>query len=146
MCGTMSSRFPASCRDCGLSSLLLSALVMLLTASASLHAASTTYTVSSIADTETAGTLRWAIERATANPGDTINFDGCVALEPITLGSALPIITTSVTINGAGSRVDGNDLYRIFFVNTANSTDVVSINNLTLRDGYAKGGDAGASA
>jgi autotransporter-associated beta strand protein len=107
-----------------------------------LHAA--TYTVTSNEDTGAQGTLRWAITEANANPGSTINFDGSVGT--IILTSALPIITTGMTINGGvGTTISGNQLYRAFFVNTANSTDAVNFNNLTIADGYAHGGNGGAS-
>ncbi len=103
-----------------------------------------TYTVTSTADTGVAGTLRWAIEQANANPGSTINIQN--NLGRITLEDALPIITTGMTINGgAGNTVSGNNLHRVFFVSTANSTDAVNFQNLTITDGYAKGGDGGAS-
>ncbi|CAN5406910.1 hypothetical protein BH09VER1_BH09VER1_09670 [soil metagenome] len=105
---------------------------------------SATYTVTSNADTTAVGTLRWAIAQANANAGSTINLND--NLGTITLTSAMDIITTSVTINGGtGNSVSGAEAYRIFFVNTANSTDAVNISNLNLIDGYAKGGDGGPS-
>ncbi len=103
-----------------------------------------TYTVTSTADDGSPNTLRWAIEQANASPGSTIQIQN--NLGTITLTEALPIITTGMTINGgAGNAVSGNNLNRVFFVYTANSTDAVNFQNLTIANGYAKGGDGGFS-
>jgi autotransporter-associated beta strand protein len=102
------------------------------------------YVVTSNADTGAAGTLRWAINQANADTGSTIAFDP--GLDPVVLQSALPMITAAVTINGgAGATISGNNLHRVFFVNTASATDAVKFQNLTIADGYAKGGDGGRS-
>jgi len=119
--------------------------VLLLVFISALCGRAATYTVTSTADTEAVGTLRWAIEQANADSGSTINFAN--NLGTITLSSALPMITTGMTINrGTGNTVSGNNLYRVFFVSTANATDAVNFQNLTIANGYAKGGDGGLSA
>ena len=64
--------------------------------------AQSTYTVTSTADTGEAGTLRWAIAQANANPGSTINLQN--NLGTIAYTSQSPLITAPVTINACGSR------------------------------------------
>ncbi len=78
-----------------------------------------------------AGSLRQAIINANATVGaDTIDFN---ISGTINLTRALPDITDSVTINGNNATVAGNDTnFRIF---TITSGSVVTINNLTMRDG-----------
>ena len=56
----------------------------------------------------------------------------------ITLASALPQITSGLTINGGNYAISGNDAYQIFHINGGNLT----LNNLTLTEG--KAGDGGA--
>lgn len=124
-----------------------SRLVLNLLASLALFAcapnvnAQVTYTVTSTADNDSAGTLRWAINQANASSGSTIQLGD--NLGTVSLGSALPLITTSVTINGGnGNTISGGGAHRIFFV-SAGATDSVVFQNLTLADGYAKGGNGG---
>jgi hypothetical protein len=78
------------------------ALVLLLAAS---PAAAVTFTVTSAADTETAGTLRQAILDAESNANeptvDVIQFDPSVTA--VDLESNLPTITTPLTISGPGA-------------------------------------------
>ncbi len=62
----------------------------------------------------------------------------------ITLASALPEITTGVSIVGNGQTISGANSYRIFFVD-AGSSGSVSISNLTLADGLAHGGIGNSS-
>lgn len=95
-------------------------------------------------DAPMANTLRWAIEQANANPGSTINIAS--NLGTITFAGQSPIITAPVTINGNWNTVSGNGAERIFFIDMANASDAVQINNITLADGYAKGGDGGLGA
>ena len=112
-----------------------------LLACASIVSGQGTYTVTSTADTDSAGTLRWAITQANANSGSTVTLAD--NLGTISLTNALPVITTAVTINGgAGNTISGAGQYRIFFV-AAGSSDAVAFQNLTLANGYAKGGDGG---
>ena len=51
------------------------------------------------------------------------------------LNAALPLITSAITLEGAGYAVDGADTYRIFYVVAGNFT----INQATLRNGNASG-------
>ncbi len=117
-----------------------SALLVALSASPAIAA---TYTVTSTADTEDAGTLRWAINQANADPGSTIQLED--HLGTITLSSFLPLITQAVTISGGmGNTISGDTLHRIFFIDTADSSAAVNISNLSLGNGLAKGGAGGA--
>ena len=59
--------------------------------------------------------------------------------ENITLGSALPLITSEITINGAGYRISGANRHHIFGVSSRGN---LTINDLTLRDGKAGWGAA----
>jgi len=88
------------------------------------------------------GSLRQAIIEASA--GGTINIS---ASGVIMLTNPLPVIFKSLNINGPGAgnlTIDGNNLYRLFFVDAAAGS--VNINNLTLAHGRAKGGDGGFGA
>lgn len=95
----------------------------------------TSLIVTSLDDTTSSGTLRWAITQANAQSGgiyDSITFSGNGT---ITLSSALPQITESVTITGNGRTntiIDGNDLYRIF---TVASGRTLTVSNMTLKKG-----------
>ena len=89
------------------------------------------------------GSLRQAIIDANGTPGaDTITFD---LSGTITLGSQLPNITDALTVDGSSESItiSGNDLYRIFRVNTGVS---FTLQSLTLahadagRDEVALGG------
>ncbi len=102
-------------------------------------ASAATYTVTSTADDGSAGTLRYAINQANANPGSTINF--AANLGGISLTSALPPINASMSINGASGDggISGSNQYRIFLVNSG----TVAISNLTLKNGLAQGGNGG---
>ncbi|EHR72505.1 hypothetical protein BurJ1DRAFT_3700 [Burkholderiales bacterium JOSHI_001] len=60
-----------------------------------------TFTVTSNSDTNTVGTLRWAINQANSTTGaDTITFSG---VSNINLGALLPQITDQVSINGTSA-------------------------------------------
>jgi hypothetical protein len=97
--------------------------------------APTSLVVTSLDDTTSSGTLRWAITQANATAGgiyDSITFgvDGT-----ITLTSALPQITQNVTITGNGRTqtiIDGNNLYRIFNVPSGRS---LTVSDMTLKQG-----------
>jgi hypothetical protein len=80
------------------------AVVLALALAPSAARAGTTFDVSSTADTNTAGTLRNAINSANAAVGaDAITFDGLPAgTQTITLTSALPNVTDAVTIDATG--------------------------------------------
>lgn len=102
--------------------------------------APTSLVVSSLDDTTASGTLRWAITQANATSGgiyDAITFtvDGI-----ITLTSALPQITQSLTVTGNGRTqtvIDGNNLYRPFNVASGRT---LTISNMTLKQGQATNG------
>ena len=84
-----------------------------------------------------ASDLANAINRA-AN-GDTITFTS-----NITLGSNLPSITKNITIQGNGETLSGRNLYRGFIIGdpfNSSVTPTVAINNLTIDNTLAKGGD-----
>ncbi len=110
-----------------------------------------TFTVDSTADSGT-GTLRQAILDAAMNDeADTIDFDASLAGETITLTSndsdtaygltALVINNDNITIDGSNApllTLSGNGARRIFAVS---STATLTLENITLTDGLAQGGD-----
>ncbi len=55
---------------------------------------------------------------------DTITFDSSLASRTIMLGDRLPIIDSDLTIDGGAGRItiDGQDLHRIFFINSGTVT------------------------
>jgi CSLREA domain-containing protein len=92
-------------------------------------------------------TLREAIKRANADFGaETITFNSTVFAAPATytinLGSALPNITTDVTITGPGAKVltvkrNAAAAFRIF---RASNSAIVAISDLTMNNGNAGNG------
>jgi hypothetical protein len=97
----------------------------------------TSLEVTSLDDTTSAGTLRWAITQANAQSGgiyDSITFAS--GLEgTITLTSDLPAITQSVSITGTGiaqTIIDGNNLYRAIYNNGQRS---ITISDMTFKQG-----------
>ena len=86
-------------------------------------------------------TLRAAIQQANAAAGDdTITFS---VTGTITLTSALPDITSGITLSGPGARlliVSGNNASRVF---TIASGAVVTISDLTVSNGRSSGGGGG---
>ncbi|MFD9996123.1 autotransporter-associated beta strand repeat-containing protein, partial [Mesorhizobium sp. NPDC059024] len=98
-----------------------------------LSASAATYTANDTASLQT------AIANVNAGSGgDTIDITG-----NITLTAELTAITKGVTITGNDHTISGNNQYRIFFI-AAPSGDDINISNITLANGYAKGGDGGA--
>ena len=97
--------------------------------------------VTSLDDTTSSGTLRWAIAQANATVGgiyDSITFD---TNGTISLVSSLPSIVGTLTITGNGRTntiIDGNNAYRPFYVGQNNS---LTISNMTLKKGL--NGDGG---
>jgi len=95
-----------------------------------------TFTVTTTSDSG-AGSLRQAIIDANTTAGsDVIDASGISGT--ITLASALPDITTDITINGPGQSsltITGVDTYRVLYV-TGGS---LSINNLTMSHGLNNG-------
>lgn len=102
--------------------------------------APTSLVVTSLDDTTSSGTLRWAITQANATSGgiyDAITFtvDGV-----ITLTSALPQISESLTVTGNGRTqtvIDGNNAYRIFYVQSGRT---LTVSNMTLKQGQGTNG------
>ncbi len=90
-----------------------------------------------------AGSLRQAILDANANPGaDTIQFSlsGCPCV--ISLTTALPVITDSLTIAGPGADqlvVDANSSFRVFDIGAVNAT----LSHLTVQRGNTTGDGGG---
>jgi uncharacterized repeat protein (TIGR03803 family) len=83
------------------------------------------------------GSLRAAIAYANANPGSTITFEAGLS-GTIVIGSALPAISASMTIQGPATKpiaVDGADLYQPFNVVTSSADPPVTISNLTIQNG-----------
>ena len=88
--------------------------------------------------------LRSAI--TSAAPGDTIVLDS-----NITLTSDLPSVATSLTLDGGGHTLSGNNQFRGLLVAAysaaAGPTPIdVSIQNLTIANTVARGGDGGSGA
>jgi len=110
------------------------------TTTTTLPPAPTSLVVTSLDDTTSSGTLRWAITQANATAGgiyDLITFD---VNGTITLTSALPAISQSVTITGNGRTntiIDGNNLYRPFYVQSGKT---LTVSNATLKQGQLTNG------
>jgi hypothetical protein len=126
---------------------LVASLAPLTVWNSTVHAA--TFTVTSLADDGSHGTLRWAITQANSAAGaDIISFDNSVT-GTITLTSNLPAITDSVALNGPGQSrltINGADNYRPFTVSFDNdSTVVFELSDITLTDGGGDGGREGES-
>lgn len=116
---------------------LVASLVPLTVWNSTVHAA--TFTVTSLSDDGTAGTLRWAITQANATAGDdTIVFDNSLS-GTIALTSNLPAVTDTVTISGnsqINTVIDGMNLYRPFtFTFGGNSGKTLTLIDMTLRRG-----------
>lgn len=122
--------------------------IMLAGALASSDTLAATFAVTTAADSG-AGSLRAAIDGANGATGPhTITFDSGVGT--IALSSALPVIKSSVTIDGSGASggsvtIDGGGANRIFFAGDGNAI-TVNLANLALENGSATGGNGGASA
>ena len=74
---------------------------------------------------------------ANASSGDTVRL-----LNNITLTSHTGLITTNLTIDGQGFTLDGASTHRGFFVDSG----TVTVQNITLANLRAKGGDGGAGS
>jgi hypothetical protein len=91
------------------------------------------------------GSLRRAIERAN-DDADPAYIDASSVSGTVTLSTNLPPITNAMTICGSGIStftVSGSNLFRVFFVHASN--EVVTIKDLSIVEGRAKGGDGGDS-
>jgi len=102
------------------------------------------YQVFSAADSGP-GTLRAALDAANQVAGPHfVSIDVSLAGQTITLLSPLPPILQSMTIDGSNASnltISGNGVYRVFFV----AAGTVTISNLRIVNGHAKGGDGGTS-
>jgi hypothetical protein len=91
-----------------------------------------TFTVNSLSDDGSVGTLRWAILQANSNAdANIIDFDPSLT-GTITLTSNLPNVTANLNIAGSGKEkitISGNNLYTMFTINTS---VVFSISSFTL--------------
>ncbi len=90
----------------------------------------------------TAAELATAIVNANAS-SDAVNT--IVITASIALTAALPILNpqagTQLVISGGGFTIDGQNTHRIFFANSGE----IAINNVTLANGLAKGGEGGTA-
>jgi hypothetical protein len=92
--------------------------------------------------------LRYSILMANSTGGsNTITFPGCTVSAPceITLNGPLPPITSDLTIDGGtfgAVIISGNNLYRVFFVDSG----TVLLANLQIQSALAQGGNGGSSA
>lgn len=101
----------------------------------------TDFSVSNNDDTG-GGSLRQAITDLNGAGGGAHSIVFTANLGSIDLASHLPMITgtgQTVTIDGAGNAVNGGNSSRLFFVAAGN----VSIQDITLRNGFAEGGQGG---
>ena len=110
-----------------------------------------TFTVTTLADTG-AGSLRDALDLANAMPdADIIRFDaslagqtlGLTTIGDVSIGQSALFVTTPVTITGSGQTItrQGAIPFRLFAVSTSGT---LSLQNLTLMNGFAQGGDGAA--
>lgn len=122
--------------NAGIIAILASAVVLLSLAAPSRAA---TYTVTSLADDGGAGELRAAITSANSVSGSTITFS---VSGKITLTSAFPQITSSMTINGGSTiTVDGAGKYQPFEINGSGAT--ATMLDLSIVNGVSNGSQGG---
>jgi hypothetical protein len=140
----------------------LSRCIVLSLLAASTQAGAATFTVTSKNDSGP-GTLRAAMNsvNASTDAANTITFDAGLAAQSITLAGPLPLILNNVVIDGSGvdPAIDGNSQFRLFFIGVDESTRAalnsafptaplgnriaVTLRNITLAHGLAKGGNGG---
>ncbi|TPO20305.1 autotransporter domain-containing protein [Mesorhizobium sp. CU2] len=84
-----------------------------------------------------AASLSSAISNASS--GDRIILQNDIALGT----TLLPPVLTNVSIDGQGHTIDAQGNNRIFFLDSKDAVPAVSIENVTLKGGAAKGGDGG---
>lgn len=92
--------------------------------------------VTSLADTNTSGTLRYALGQANGSASINSIIVSSATTGTITLTSNLPAITQSVEIHGTGrdtTTIDGNSLYRAI-TNTTNAI-TITVKDLTFTRG-----------
>jgi len=107
-----------------------------------------TFVVTTTADAG-AGSLRAAIIAANGDPGSIITFDTSLANLTITLASALPAITTDMTIDASTTDVDANVITQNITISGANASRVFFVSSgsvdfrfFTIANGHVAG-DAG---
>jgi hypothetical protein len=99
----------------------------------------TTITVTNLLDTNSAGTLRFAVFHADGDPGSTIVFATGLA-GTIPLGSALPALSANVMITGPGASnltVEGGGSGSNFHVLAVESGVTATLSGLTIAGGNA---------
>jgi len=107
------------------STLLILALMLAMVPAQSVYAAS--FTASTFAELET------AINTANGNGvADEITLTA-----NITLTSALPTLTSDITIHGAGFTLDGDNAFQVLHIIGPSAT--VVLNNITITKGYSAG-------
>jgi len=92
-------------------------------------------TVTDPADTNTAGTLRYAL--ANAQSGDTISIDRLLVGDVIEIGSPLPQITQSITIEGNGVTITTDSSWNPSsnsYLLRISSSAVVNISRIWFKD------------
>ncbi|HST27795.1 MAG TPA: hypothetical protein VLK26_05440 [Rudaea sp.] len=155
---------------CGLRSAISSryALIVPVLLALSAPVSAITFTVNTTSDTVSGGSLSGSLRdgiiavNASSDAGNTIQFgSGIGSNAHIVLGSPLPLILNNVIIDGTSvfPFIDGNNLYRIFFIGVDGATQgalqtqyptaplgsrlSVTLRNLYLEKGRAKGGNGG---
>ncbi|WP_341363506.1 hypothetical protein P8T57_14455 [Thalassospira sp. SN3W] len=100
-----------------------------------------TFNVTNTADSG-AGSLRQAIFDANAAGGsNTIDVQNGLGTITLTSGD-LNALNSNITLNGNGNTLSGNNAFRGLFVYSG----TVAINDLTIENAVASGGDAGQAA
>ena len=102
------------------------------------------FTVTSTADDGSPHTLRLGDQSGEWNTGEHDRIRRRLANQTISLSSSLPLIEANVTIDGAGApglTISGAGTSRVFFVDQG----TVSIEHLTIANGFAQGGTGGAA-
>ena len=121
------------------SRLLLSAVLVAAFGLGAAGAWGQTCGVTSTADTNTAGTLRYCLSNLVTGTAVGTNTVTITATGTITLTSALPAINQGVTITGPGANqltIDGGGAYQVFAIGTSAITSA-SISGLTVANGKA---------
>lgn len=107
--------------------IIFSFIFNLSTAATGIPTAVNTITVTSTSDDGSAGTLRWAINSANADPSITlIDFTSGLS-GTLLLTNDLPSISTDITIIGSGSNnftISGNNLYTMFNVDSGKTLTI----------------------
>src|SRR5680860_74617 len=101
-----------------------------------------TITVTSLADDNTSGTLRWAMETANTDPNiNGINFSKGLA-GTITLTSNLPNVASNLAIYGPGAAnltISGDVQFKMFVINQGFTLDVSGFTLTNSANDYNNG-------